>query len=265
MAADVERVPEHQTFLEEDLHRAQFKLKDTELKLEEIASQQSRWEHEMLMLRQQLQISATRDMKFGIHQSVETLHIEAELASVQQKSAKLTAKRTELINEMQKWSPNLEVSSNGSSDNNKKIQQQVCTKYGNLEKFSYSEIFLIFFFISQQPKTVRMVKRDSKDRLKEGKFWNEADQTSSPPPPTLPRGNTQNVHNFLKDDDDYNNDLMEEKSEKSQLSKSSTLPRSFKSEDLKDLRTNGGPVYSGLVKPSMIHGTKFNIGYRKKV
>ena len=152
MAADVERVPEHQTFLEEDLHRAQFKLKDTELKLEEIASQQSRWEHEMLMLRQQLQISATRDMKFGIHQSVETLHIEAELASVQQKSAKLTAKRTELISEMQKWSPNLEVSSNGSSDNNKKIQQQVCTKYGNLEKISYSEIFLFFFSFHSNPK-----------------------------------------------------------------------------------------------------------------
>ena len=54
----------------------------------------SRWEHEMLILRQQLQASATRDMKFGIHQSVETLHIEAELATVQQKAAKLTAKRT---------------------------------------------------------------------------------------------------------------------------------------------------------------------------
>ena len=146
MAADVERVPEHQTFLEEDLHRAQFKLKDTELKLEEIASQQSRWEHEMLMLRQQLQISATRDMKFGIHQSVETLHIEAELASVQQKSAKLTAKRAELINEMQKWSPNLEVSSNGSSDNNKKIQQQVCTKYGNLKNFLSVRFSKFFFF-----------------------------------------------------------------------------------------------------------------------
>ena len=52
-----------------------------------------RWEHEMLILRQQLQASATRDMKFGIHQSVETLHIEAELASVQQKATKLTAKR----------------------------------------------------------------------------------------------------------------------------------------------------------------------------
>ena len=47
----------------------------------------------MLILRQQLQASATRDMKFGIHQSVETLHIEAELASVQQKATKLTAKR----------------------------------------------------------------------------------------------------------------------------------------------------------------------------
>ena len=64
------------------------------MKLEEIAFQQSRWEQEMLLLRQQLQASATRDMKFGIHQSVETLHIEAELATVQQKSAKLTSKRT---------------------------------------------------------------------------------------------------------------------------------------------------------------------------
>ena len=64
------------------------------MKLEEIAFQQSRWEQEMLLLRQQLQASATRDMKFGIHQSVETLHIEAELATVQQKAAKLTSKRT---------------------------------------------------------------------------------------------------------------------------------------------------------------------------
>ena len=55
-----------------------------------------------------------------------------------------------------------------------------------------------------------------------------------------------------------------EKSEKSQLNKASTLPRSFRAEDLKDLKNNG-PVYSGLVKPSMIHGTKYSIGYRKKV
>ena len=64
------------------------------MKLEEIAFQQSRWEQEMLLLRQQLQASATRDMKFGIHQSVETLHIEAELATAQQKAAKLMSKRT---------------------------------------------------------------------------------------------------------------------------------------------------------------------------
>ena len=91
---DAERIPEHQTFLEADLQKAQTKLKQTEMKLEEIAFQQSRWEQEMLLLRQQLQASATRDMKFGIHQSVETLHIEAELATVQQKAAKLTSKRT---------------------------------------------------------------------------------------------------------------------------------------------------------------------------
>ena len=55
----------------------------------------------------------SRDMKFGIHQSVETLHIEAELGSVQQKAAKLTAKRTELLSELQKWSPQMEL--NGST------------------------------------------------------------------------------------------------------------------------------------------------------
>ena len=43
MAQNVERIPEHQTFLEDDLHKAQFKLKQTELKLEEIAAQQSRY------------------------------------------------------------------------------------------------------------------------------------------------------------------------------------------------------------------------------
>ena len=80
-------------------------MRENERQLEEIASQQSRWEHEMLLLRQQLQTSATKDMKFGIHQSVETLHIEAELGHVQQKAAKLATKRTELLAEMQKWAP----------------------------------------------------------------------------------------------------------------------------------------------------------------
>ena len=56
--------------------------------------------------RQQLQTSATKDMKFGIHQSVETLHIEAELGHIQQKAAKLATKRSELLAEMQKWAPN---------------------------------------------------------------------------------------------------------------------------------------------------------------
>ena len=147
-----------------------------------------------------------------------------------------------MVSELQKWSPNSEISSNGSLIDNKK---------------------------TQQPKTVRMVKRDSKDRFKMdgngGKLCYEQENTSSPPP-TLPRGNSQNVHNFLKNDDDSHNDIMEasEKSEKSQLNKASTLPRSFRAEDLKDLKNNG-PVYSGLVKPSMIHGTKYSIGYRKKV
>ena len=48
---NAEKIPEHQTFLEKELHRSQAKLHENEMKLEEIASQQSKWEHEMLLLR----------------------------------------------------------------------------------------------------------------------------------------------------------------------------------------------------------------------
>ncbi len=212
---NTDKIPEHQTYLEADLHKAQQKIRDSERQLEEIASQQSKWEHEMLYLRQQLQTSATKDMKFGIHQSVETLHIEAELAQVQQKATKLASKRSELIGEMQKWT-------NNNNDN--------------------------------RPKTVRMVKRDSKDRIKSPTSnGNEENQ----PPSLLPRGKNSNNHTFLNDQDDLQaDDLSEPAEQESQrLSKSSTLPRSFKSDDLKDLKSNG-PCYSGLVKPSMIHGYK---------
>ena len=105
---NAQRVPEHQTILEGDLARTHQKMRQAELQLEEIASQQAQWEHEMLMLRQNLQASASRDMKFGIHQSVETLHIEAELAHVQQMTSKLTTKRSELILEMQKCAKDVE-------------------------------------------------------------------------------------------------------------------------------------------------------------
>ena len=77
-----------------------------------------------------------------------------------------------------------------------------------------------------------MVKRDSKDRVK---------SPNENPPNLLPRGKNSNNHDFLIDD--------------SSPTKSSTLPRSFRSEDLKDLKHNG-PIYSGVVKPSMIHGYK---------
>ena len=77
----------------------------------------------------------SRDMKFGIHQSVETLHIEAELGSVQQKAAKLTAKRTELLSELQKWSPQMELNGSTSTSDKNNIKN------------------------TQPPKTVRMVKR----------------------------------------------------------------------------------------------------------
>jgi hypothetical protein len=228
-----QRIPEHQTFLEEDLHKAQVKLKSAERQLEEIASQQSRWEHEMLILRQQLQTSATKDMKFGINQSVETLHIEAELAHIQQKAFNLTTKRSELVCEIQKWMP--EYSSSGSQNGH----------WNGVVDYNTEDL-------KKQPKTVRMVKRDSKDR-----FF--VKQTQEPqeqePPPTLPRGSSQNVHDFLTHQGKYE---QQEQEQESELSKSSTLPRSFR-------QNNGGPSYASVIKPSMIHGKHVFGGYKRKV
>ena len=53
--------------------------------MEENAAEHSKWEHDLLLLRQALQDSASRDMQFGSdgRQSAETLSIEAELSQVQ--------------------------------------------------------------------------------------------------------------------------------------------------------------------------------------
>ena len=55
-------------------------------KLDENSSEHSRWEHDLLFLRQQLQASATRDIQHGLAQSgAETLAIEGELAQVRRR------------------------------------------------------------------------------------------------------------------------------------------------------------------------------------
>ena len=55
--------------------------------LEENSAEHSMWEQDLLLLRQALQASASRDMQFGGlnadgRQSAETLSIEAELSQV---------------------------------------------------------------------------------------------------------------------------------------------------------------------------------------
>ena len=135
----------------------------------------------------------------------------------------------------------------------------------------YNLVFPLFFEISyhfqnrngldqdinyERPKTVRMVKRDSKDRIKSPNNFGSDDV-----PTLLPRGKNgnNNVHEFLNNNGQLSNKSEQDGGSSLALSKSSTLPRSYRSEDLKDLKSNGGPVYSNLVKPSMIHG------YKKKV
>ena len=63
-------------------------------KLDDVAAQQSHWEQDILLLRQQLQTSASRDMQFGLGQSAETLNIESELALVHQRATELHRRRT---------------------------------------------------------------------------------------------------------------------------------------------------------------------------
>lgn len=259
---NTQRVPEHQTILEGDLARTHQKMRQAELQLEEIASKQAQWEHEMLMLRQNLQASASRDMKFGIHQSVETLHIEAELAHVQQMTSKLTTKRSELMLEMQKCASATKKWTNTNSSNGDFYEQAQWIHNGGGGDASSSDSMKKQPHQQPQPKTVRMVKRDSKDRIKH-------DEAAAAP--TLPtRGNSHNVHDFLQDrihDDGLEDTNDPEAADGLLVTKASTLPRSFRSDDLKDLRNNG-PVYSSLVKPSMIHGhagSKYITSKRKQV
>jgi hypothetical protein len=70
-------------------------------KLDDVASQQSHWEHDILLLRQQLQTSASRDMQYGLGQSAETLNIESELAHVHQQATELHRRRTLLSREIE--------------------------------------------------------------------------------------------------------------------------------------------------------------------
>ena len=60
-----------------------FKMKLRFQQLEENSGVHGKWEHDLLILRQSLQASATRDMAYGLGQpSAETLSIEAELSQV---------------------------------------------------------------------------------------------------------------------------------------------------------------------------------------
>ena len=60
-----------------------FKMKLSFQQLEENSGVHGKWEHDLLILRQSLQASATRDMAYGLGQpSAETLSIEAELSQV---------------------------------------------------------------------------------------------------------------------------------------------------------------------------------------
>ncbi len=70
-------------------------------RLDENSGEHSRWEHDLLFLRQQLQQSASRDMTHGLGRSAETLAVEGELAQTQARAAEMHGERQEICRKMQ--------------------------------------------------------------------------------------------------------------------------------------------------------------------
>ena len=170
--------------------------------LEENASDHSKWEHDLLLLRQALQTSASRDMQYGLGQSAETLSIEAELSQVQQKASELYSRRNDLLREVSNLTeredflmrenvcPNPAIGAEvnqkwntwNESENGQKFKTKRNSKQTTQDASPDDKMFLTLGDISEadervkkfygiipkdinkEVKTVRMVKRDSKER-----------------------------------------------------------------------------------------------------
>ena len=254
-------------------------------KLDDNSGEHSRWEHDLLFLRQQLQQSASRDMQYGIDRSAETLAIEGELAQVQQRAAELHRERQDMIRKIQiltqrhdflaeelRSSPisaasdsvsskkklnfaETDDSKESSSANEvkkstppavmpKRPQQEANGEVTKMPAENMEDdegIALTLGDISEaddrvkkfygiipkekaaEIKTVRMVKRDSKERSISKRFdesgqiveVEEDSSESSPPPEPLPRGNYQNLHDFLQDPKE---EVVEDKKKRGQQS-----------------------------------------------
>ncbi|KAK8741356.1 hypothetical protein OTU49_002624 [Cherax quadricarinatus] len=109
---ELERRKKQRRHLEHELSKLRAHLAVSARKLEETAAENSRLEHEMMMLRQKIQMTMARNSQRESGGTSETRHIEAEMVRVQTLLEDLQRRRIELSHQIQKLTsanPGLEI------------------------------------------------------------------------------------------------------------------------------------------------------------
>lgn len=109
---ELERRKKQRRHLEHELSKLRAHLAVSARKLEETAAENSRLEHEMMMLRQKIQITMARNCQKETVGSTETRHIESEMMRVQTLLEDLQRRRVELSHQIQKLTsanPGIEI------------------------------------------------------------------------------------------------------------------------------------------------------------
>ncbi|XP_076055602.1 uncharacterized protein LOC143033881 isoform X3 [Oratosquilla oratoria] len=100
---EVERRTKQRRNLEREISRLRTHLAASARKLEETAAENSRLEHEMMMLRQKIQLTMARNaQRESMHSSLEARQIEAEMLRVQALLEDLQRRRLELSEQVQR-------------------------------------------------------------------------------------------------------------------------------------------------------------------
>lgn len=109
---ELERRKKQRRHLEHELSKLRAHLAVSARKLEETAAENSRLEHEMMMLRQKIQMTMARNCQREAVGTTETRHIQSEMVRVQTLLEDLQRRRIELSHQIQKLTstnPGLEV------------------------------------------------------------------------------------------------------------------------------------------------------------
>ncbi|XP_042236754.1 uncharacterized protein LOC121875982 isoform X3 [Homarus americanus] len=109
---ELERRKKQRRHLEHELSKLRAHLAVSARKLEDTAAENSRLEHEMMMLRQKIQMTMARNSQRESGGTSETRHIEAEMVRVQTLLEDLQRRRIELSHQIQKLTsanPGIEI------------------------------------------------------------------------------------------------------------------------------------------------------------